>query len=70
MPYVTSFGRLAMLDAIEEFLRARFGEEGVKLMPAISAMNDAEKYKAVIRAIATATTVDEVRRACADAVTG
>ncbi len=67
MPYVTSFGRLAMLDLIEDSLRAKFGEEGIKLLPDIEAMNDAEKYKAVNRAILTATTLDEVRRACAAA---
>ena len=60
-------GAQAMLEVIEEFLRTKFGDEGVKLMPDISAMNDAEKYKTVSRALATATTLDEVRRACADA---
>ncbi len=67
MPFVMGWERHGMLDLIEAQLRFKFGEEGAKLLPAISAMNDAEKYKAAGQAIATATTVDEVRRACADA---
>jgi len=66
MPYVTSFGRLAMLEMIEDPLRAKFSDEGAKLLPEISAMNDAEKYKAVNRAIVTATSLDDVRRVCAE----
>ncbi len=68
MPYVTSFGRLAMLDLIEAQLRAKFGEEGVTLLPEISTMDDAEKYKAIGETIATVASLDEVRRACAAAV--
>ena len=67
MPYVTSFGRTAMLELIEDSLRTKFGDEGVKLLPDILAINDAEKYKVINRAILQATTVDEVRRACAAA---
>jgi hypothetical protein len=33
-------------------------------MPEISALNDADKFLALIRVIAKATTLDEVRRAC------
>jgi hypothetical protein len=64
MPYVTGIGRTAMLDMLEDSLRTKFGDEGLKLIPAIEAMNDGEKYKAVNRAILTAATLDEVRRAC------
>jgi hypothetical protein len=71
MPYVTSVERLAMLDMLEDALRAKFGEEGLKLLPAIRELYEAgkydvEKYRALNRAIATATTVDEVRQAYAD----
>ena len=67
MPYVTSFGRNAMLDLLEAMLQAKFGEEGLALVPVIRELNDAEKYKALGRTIVTATSLDEVRRACAAA---
>jgi hypothetical protein len=67
MPFVPFWERDGMLHLIEVQLRAKFGDEGAKLMPGISAMDDAEKYTAVGRAVATATTLDEVRRACAAA---
>ena len=69
MPFVTGWGRQAMLDLIEDVLRFKFGEEGAKLLPDISAMDDAEKYKAVHRAIGTATTLDDVLRTCAEVST-
>jgi len=67
MPYVTSIERVVMLEMIEDVLRARFGEEGAGLIPAIQELNDAEKYLALNRVIATATTLDEVRQAYAKA---
>jgi hypothetical protein len=71
MPFITTperYGiREGMLLMIEDLLRLRFGEEGVRLMPEISDMEDADKFRAVHQAIATATTLDEVRRACAKA---
>jgi hypothetical protein len=68
MPYVTSFERLAMRRMIEDGLRTKFGEEALDLMPAVIQLNDAEKYLALNRTIATAATLDEVRRACAELV--
>jgi len=65
MPFVTSIEREGMFDVIEAILRTKFGEEGAELLPAIHELNDAEKYLALSRAIATATTVDDVRRAYA-----
>jgi hypothetical protein len=67
MPYVTSIERTGMLKVIERSLRTKFGEKGVELVPAIEELNDAEKYLVVNDAIITATTLDEVRRACAQA---
>jgi hypothetical protein len=55
-----------MQQRIEDALRAKFGEAGVALMPQISAWRDGARYKTLNRAIATATTLDEVRRACAE----
>ena len=67
MPYVTSIERSGMRKLIEDGLRTKFGEEAMELMEAISELNDAEKYLALNRTIITATTLDEVRRACAKA---
>ena len=67
MPFVTSWERRGMLKLIEDLLRTKFGVEGAELMPAIVLLNDAEKYETVNRAIVTATTVNEVRQACAEA---
>ena len=67
MPFVTSIERAGMLRLIEDLLRTKFGEEGSQLMSAISALDDAEKYVTLNKTVATATTLDEVRRACAKA---
>jgi len=66
MPYVTTWERDGMLKLIESQLRAKFGDEGVALLPDIEAMYDAEKYNALGQSIATATSLDEVRRTCAE----
>jgi hypothetical protein len=67
MPYITGIGRTAMLRMLESLLRDKFGDEGVQLIPAIEELNDGEKYLALNCAIAAATTLDEVRQACAAA---
>jgi len=67
MPFVTSFEREGMFDVIEDLLRVKFGKEGAELLPAIHELNDAEKYLTISRAILTATTLEEVRQACAAA---
>ena len=64
MPYVTSFERYGMVQMLECALQAKFGEQGVALMPAILALDDAEKYLTLPAAIIDATTVEDVRRAC------
>jgi hypothetical protein len=66
MPYVTTFERHGMLDIIETQLQAKFGAEGVALMPGIREFKDAEEYRAVARTLLTATTLDEVRQACVE----
>jgi hypothetical protein len=38
------------------------------LLPEIKVLDDADKYRAIHQSIVTATTVDEVRRACAAAM--
>jgi hypothetical protein len=54
--------REGLLLGVEEVLRTNFGEEGVRLMPEIQALDDAEKIKAVLRAALIAASIDEVRR--------
>jgi hypothetical protein len=66
MPYVTSIERLAlrrgMCEGIESLLRVRFGDEGLKLMPEIREIHEEETLRAVLKALETATQLDEVRR--------
>jgi hypothetical protein len=71
MPFVTTPERIGikmgMLKIIESTLRYKFGEEGPKLLPEISALEDADKFLALHETIYKAATLDEVRRACAAA---
>jgi hypothetical protein len=67
MPYVTTYERSGMLRVIESQLRTKFGEEGAALMPAIRALDDAEKYESVGNTVVAATTLEEVRQAVAEA---
>jgi hypothetical protein len=68
MPFVSTperYGiRKGILLAIEDLLRAKFGAEGIQLLPEISALGDADNYLALHRLIFRAATLDEVRRAC------
>jgi hypothetical protein len=71
MPFVTTPERFGIekgiLLSIETLLRTTFGEEGVQLLPEIRALDDPEKYLAVLQRIPKAASVEEVRRACAAA---
>jgi hypothetical protein len=71
MPFVTTperFGiRQGLLLAIEDLLRAKFGEEGVQLLPEIKVLGDADKFRALFGTIIKADTLAEVRQACAAA---
>jgi hypothetical protein len=66
MPYITSFERAAirkgLLAGIEVSLELKFGAEGLKLLPEIRQLEDHEVLQAVLEAIKTATTPDELRR--------
>jgi hypothetical protein len=70
MPFLTTPERIAMWDTmqlwIEDALRLKFGEEGLRLMPEIKVIDDADKYRAIHQSIVTATSLDEVRRVCAE----
>jgi len=66
MPYITSIERLArregQREGIESLLRVRFGEEGLKLMPEIKEIHEEKTLRAILKALETATSLDEVRR--------
>ncbi len=69
MPFITTPERIGfergLLRMIEDHLRTKFGEEGLNLIPEIVALDDPEKYLAIGRTVLTATTLEEVRAACA-----
>lgn len=65
MPYTTISERSGMVRLLEALLREKFGEEGAALIPAIWELNDADKFEALGRRIVTASSLEEVRRACA-----
>jgi hypothetical protein len=67
MPFVTDFERRGMARLLRSSLRTKFGEEGLELMPAITELDDAEKYEALNRVILMATTLEKVRQAVAKA---
>jgi hypothetical protein len=70
MPYVTSVERIGIqkglkqgqLESIEDLLRDKFGEAGLALLPEIKALDDAEKYRAIVRAIGGANHPDDLRK--------
>jgi hypothetical protein len=66
MPYITSVERhgrcVGLSQGIEVLLRMRFGDEGLKLMPEIREIYEYEKLEAILNALETATSLEEVRR--------
>jgi hypothetical protein len=66
MPFVTSIERVGhcngMREGIESLLKVRFGDDGLKLMPEIREIYEEETLRAILKALETATSPDEVRR--------
>jgi hypothetical protein len=66
MPFIPIWDRIAMeeclLQGIEECLQLKFGAEGLKLMPELRELQDHELLRAVLRAIRTTASPDELRR--------
>ncbi len=70
MPYITDTERIwlsegvckGLFKGIEALLRVRFGDKGLELMPEIRAIQEDEKLEAILKALETATNLDEVRR--------
>jgi len=64
MPFITTPERVGqctgMRRGIESLLRVRFGEEGLKLMPEIHEIHDEEQLEAILKALETAASPDEV----------
>jgi hypothetical protein len=70
MPFITSVERAGirkgLLTGIEVCLRMKFGAEGLQLMPELRSLHDEEKLEAVLQAIESASTLDDVRRVWAE----
>ncbi len=66
MPFITTPERIGhrtgLCIGIESLLRVRFGDEGLKLMPEIHEIYEEEKLQAILKALETAASPDEVRR--------
>jgi hypothetical protein len=70
MPFLTTPERIGMqkgrreglLTAIEDLLRARFGEEGLQLLPEIRGLAEEETLRAALRVVGTAPNLEEARQ--------
>jgi hypothetical protein len=66
MPFITTpewYGHCKGLrQGIEAVLRIRFGDQGLRLMPEIQGVYEQEKLEAILKALETAASPDEVRR--------
>jgi hypothetical protein len=74
MPYLTTPERIGLergreeglrqglLAGIEQLLEVKFGAEGLNLLPEIRQLSEVEKLQAILHAIRTAGTTNELRR--------
>jgi hypothetical protein len=66
MPFITSVERVGLCRGlcrgIESVLRVRFGEEGLRLMPEIREIPEEDKLEAILKALETGASLEEVRR--------
>jgi hypothetical protein len=66
MPFVTSYDRvercIGLRAGIETALKIRFGTDGLKLMPEIKQVYEEEQLLTILKALETATTLEDVRR--------
>ena len=74
MPFITSFERIGMerglsqglsrgrIEGIEGMLELRFGEPGLRLMPEIRQIKEDETLEAILHAIKTAESPEDLRR--------
>ncbi len=66
MAFYTGIDRRGMEKLIKATLKHKFGGEGVALMSEIEEIDDGEKYLALHDVILEATSLDDVRRTCAE----
>jgi hypothetical protein len=68
MQFVTGYERhqfrKGLRYAVELGLELRFGDEGLELIPAFMEVYDIDDIKAVINALRTGVSLEEVRRLC------
>jgi len=66
MPFISTPERIGLkkglLESIEVCLRFKFGEESLRLLPEIRELHDHEQLRAVLHAIATAASPEDLRR--------
>jgi hypothetical protein len=66
MPFITTPERVGlcrgMCRGIESALRIRFGDEGLRLMPEIREISEADKLEAILKALETGAGLDEMRQ--------
>jgi len=71
MPFISTPERVGhrrgLWQGIESLLRVRFGDAGLRLMPEIRNIHEEETLLAVLKALETAATPDDVRRLWAQA---
>jgi hypothetical protein len=73
MPFITTPERIGrqqglkegLLKGIEALLDLRFGAPGLQLMPQVRSFQDADGLENILKKVKTATTFEEVQRACA-----
>lgn len=66
MPFITTPERVGhrrgLRQGIESMLKVRFGEEGLRLMPEIHEIYEEEQLEAILKALETVASPDDVRR--------
>jgi hypothetical protein len=77
LPYVEGLGE-GLLEGITVCLKVRFGAQGLEvlpalaqgleLLPAIQRLEDIDRLRAILKAIETATDLDDLPRQCASAL--
>jgi len=69
MPYLATFERLAMEkgrgeglgEALRLVIRSRFGDAGLALLPAVEAVEDADRLRALIEALGRVERIEDLR---------
>ena len=66
MPYISTAERVGMargrIESVETFLKLKFGEPGLALVPEIPQIEGKDKLEAILRSIEAAASPDDLRR--------